>query len=102
MLIIFFSFLYSIVSILPDVLQSAKNGYLTPFHLCHYGSFAIRGVGLIIVEMTNVMPNGRITMGCSGIWSNDHIGPLKEIVQTVHGLGSKIGIQIAHAGRKVL
>ncbi|KAJ6624205.1 FMN-linked oxidoreductase [Mycena sp. CBHHK59/15] len=53
-----------------------------------------------MVEATAVLPEGRITPQDSGLWSDKHIGPLSEIVDYVHGQGQKIGVQLAHAGRK--
>lgn len=78
----------------------ANDGIPTEWHHIHYASRAIGGTGLIIVEMTNVEPRGRITNRCLGLWSDDHIPAFKQIVDSVHRYGSKIGIQIAHAGRK--
>lgn len=78
----------------------ANDGIPTEWHHIHYASRAIGGTGLIIVEMTNVEPRGRITNRCLGLWSDDHIPAFKQIVDSVHRYGGKIGIQIAHAGRK--
>lgn len=61
---------------------------------------AMRGWCNLMVEATAVVPEGRISPEDMGIWSDDHIAPLKRIVDYVHANGGKIGIQIAHAGRK--
>lgn len=82
--------------------QSDFGGFVKPFHLHHYASRAIGGVGLVIVEATAVEPRGRITERDLGIWSDDHVAGLKELVDTVHSYGAKIGIQLAHAGRKAM
>lgn len=78
----------------------AKDGVPTDWHYVHYVSRAVGGVGLIIVEMTNVEPAGRITDNCLGLWADDQIPAYKRIVEAAHLNGAKIGIQIAHAGRK--
>jgi 2,4-dienoyl-CoA reductase-like NADH-dependent reductase (Old Yellow Enzyme family) len=78
----------------------AQDGMASDWHLVHLGSRASGGTGLIIVEATGVKPEGRITPGCMGIWSDAHIAPLARIVDFVHSQGAKIGIQLAHAGRK--
>lgn len=78
----------------------ANDGIPTEWHNIHYASRAIGGTGLIIVEMTNVEPRGRITNRCLGLWSDEHMPAFKNLVDTVHRYGAKIGIQIAHAGRK--
>jgi 2,4-dienoyl-CoA reductase-like NADH-dependent reductase (Old Yellow Enzyme family) len=81
-------------------MYSSEDGLLTDWHLVHLGQFALRGVGLVIVEATAVRPEGRITPHDSGIWDDKHIAPLKKIVDYVHSQGIKICIQLAHAGRK--
>ncbi len=63
------------------------------------GPCASAGAGLIIVEATGVVPEGRISDNCLGLWSDDQIGPLSRLVAHVHSLG-QIGIQLNHAGRK--
>lgn len=80
--------------------SSDERGFVKDFHKIHYTSRAIGGVGLIIVEATGVVPNGRITSRDLGIWSDDHIEGLKSLVESVKAYGSKIAIQLAHAGRK--
>ena len=89
--------------VMPPMCQyQATDGLVNDWHLVHYASRAVGGVGLIIVEMTNVMPNGRITPNCLGLWNDQQRDELKKIVDVVHARGSKIAIQIAHAGRKAL
>lgn len=80
--------------------SSDEKGIVKDFHRVHYGSKALGGVGLIIMEATAVIPNGRISSGDLGIWSDDHIEGLRSVVNFVHTTDSKIGIQLAHAGRK--
>jgi NADPH2 dehydrogenase len=79
---------------------SAQDGKPNDWHLVHYTSRAIGGAGLIIMEMTDVDPDGRITDYDLGIWSDEHIPAFSRIVDSVHSHGAKIGFQIAHAGRK--
>lgn len=79
---------------------SADNGHLTDFHLVHLSAFAYRGASLTIVEATAVLPNGRITPECVGLWQDSQIAPLKRIADFLHSQNQKLGIQLAHAGRK--
>jgi len=78
----------------------AGDGRLNEWHYVHYVSRAVGGTGLILVEMTDVDPNGRITKGDSGIWDESHVAPLRRIADQVHRYGARFGVQIAHAGRK--
>lgn len=86
----------------PMCMYSCLNhdGIATSFHLAHYTARAIGQVGLIIVEATGVVPEGRITDNCLGLYNDQQQAALKQIVNAVHQQGSKIGIQLNHAGRK--
>lgn len=77
-----------------------EDGKVNDWHKVHYSSRAVGQVGLIIVEATSVTPQGRISVKDLGIWEDDQIRGLKEIVDLVHLNGSKAGIQLSHAGRK--
>ncbi|MCO7127226.1 NADH:flavin oxidoreductase/NADH oxidase [Sporolactobacillus shoreicorticis] len=77
-----------------------KDGIATDWHYVHYVSRAIGGAGLIIIEMTDIEPDGRITDNDLGLWSDEQIPALARIVDACHKYGAKVAIQIAHAGRK--
>ncbi len=80
--------------------SAGEDGMANQFHVIHYATRAMGGVGLIIQEATAVEPEGRITINDLGIWSDDHVQGLKRIVDQVHAYDAIIGIQLAHAGRK--
>ncbi|KMQ67563.1 oxidoreductase [Chryseobacterium sp. FH2] len=85
----------------PMCMYSCENGLANDFHFVHYGSRSQGGTGLIMVEATGVEPRGRITNHCMGIWNDEQAEKLQKIVEFIHkNSESKIGIQIAHAGRK--
>ncbi|KAL9550185.1 hypothetical protein MBANPS3_004852 [Mucor bainieri] len=88
------------VGVSPMCMYSAEDGYFNDFHIMHYGSLAIKGPGLIIIEATGVVPEGRITPKCAGLWKDSHIDSLKRVVNAIKSQGSTPGLQIAHAGRK--
>ncbi|MGM0877835.1 MAG: NADH:flavin oxidoreductase/NADH oxidase [Bacillota bacterium] len=77
-----------------------KDGIATDWHYTHYVSRAIGGASLIIIEMTDVEPDGRISDYDLGLWADEQIPALARIVEACHQYGAKVGIQIAHAGRK--
>ncbi|GFR36753.1 NADPH dehydrogenase [Insulibacter thermoxylanivorax] len=77
-----------------------ESGKVNSWHKTHYASRAVGQVGLIIIEATAVTPQGRISVHDLGIWSDEHVEGLRELVQLVHEQDAKIGIQLAHAGRK--
>ena len=79
---------------------SAEDGHHTAWHFTHLGGILQRGPGLTFVEATSVTPEGRITPEDSGLWKDSQIEPLRRIVEFAHSQGQKIGIQLAHAGRK--
>src|SRR3954454_16687065 len=84
----------------PMCQYSSEDGFANDWHLVHLGSRAVGGAGLIIVEATAVSPEGRITPGDLGLWKDEHIPKLREIVSFIHEQGVRVGIQLAHAGRK--
>lgn len=85
----------------PMCMNSADEaGHVKNFHIIHYGNAAIGGVGLIIVEATAVLPEGRILGQDLGLWDDSQIEGHHRIVAVAHEFGAKIGIQLAHAGRK--
>ncbi|WP_246625011.1 NADPH dehydrogenase NamA [Fictibacillus nanhaiensis] len=79
-----------------------QDGKVTPWHLTHYTSRAVGQTGLIMTEAAAVNPQGRISPEDLGIWDDSHVEGLKELVSSVHDNGSKIAIQLAHAGRKAM
>jgi 2,4-dienoyl-CoA reductase-like NADH-dependent reductase (Old Yellow Enzyme family) len=81
-------------------MYSAQDGHLTDFHLIHLSAFAYRGASLTIIEATSVLPNGGITAEDSGLWTDSQIAPIRRIADFVHSQNQKLGIQLAHAGRK--
>lgn len=84
----------------PMAQYSAVNGYPVPFHLVHYGKFALGGAGLIILEEAAVTREGRITNGCLGIWEDGQIDALRQITTFIKDHGSVPALQISHCGRK--
>jgi len=79
---------------------SAEDGHQTAWHFTHLGGIIQRGPGLSMVEATAVLPEGRITPEDCGLWKDSQMEPLRRIVEFAHSQGQKIGIQLAHAGRK--
>jgi len=80
--------------------SATREGEVTDWHIVHYGTRAVGRVGLIMLEATAVESRGRISDRDLGIWNDRHVDGLKKIVDFAHGQGVKIGIQLAHAGRK--
>ena len=85
----------------PMCMYSANDGLIGDFQLVHLGSRAIGGAGLVLTEMTNVSPEGRISPMCAGMYKTEHRDAWKRVVDFVHtNSDAKIGVQLAHAGRK--
>ncbi|HUK62964.1 MAG TPA: FAD-dependent monooxygenase, partial [Dongiaceae bacterium] len=89
------------VVVSPMCQYSAEDGTPGDWHLVHLGSRAVGGAGLVMTEMTDVSRDARISPGCTGMYKPEHVTAWKRIVDFVHG-GSqaRIGLQLAHAGRK--
>ncbi len=86
----------------PMCMYSAEDqdGLPGQWQQLHLGSRAVGGAGLIFVEASGVSPDGRITPWCTGIWNDEQAAAWKQIVATCHSHGTKVAMQLAHAGRK--
>ena len=85
----------------PMAMYSAVDGVPQDFHLVHLGARALGGAALVFAEMTCVSPEGRITPGCPGLWTDEQALAWKRIVDFVHGSSdAQIGMQIGHSGPK--
>jgi anthraniloyl-CoA monooxygenase len=89
------------IMVSPMAMYSCTDGVPGDFHLVHLGARAMGGAGLVMVEMTCVSPEGRITPGCPGLWDDAQGQAFRRIVDFVHGHSdARIGVQLGHAGRK--
>ena len=80
---------------------TAVEGNPNEWHLVHLGSRAVGGAGLVMTEMTCVSADGRISPGCTGIWTDEQGAAWTRVVDFVHEhTNSCIGLQIGHSGRK--
>jgi len=84
----------------PMCQYSAVDGFINDWHYIHYTSRAIGGVAAIIQEATAISPEGRISYGDMGIWSDEQAEKLQGLTQAIQKYGTVPGIQLAHAGRK--
>lgn len=84
----------------PMCMYSAVDGVPQIWHLTHLTQFASGGAGLIVAEATAVTPEGRISPRDTGLWNDTQRDAWAPIVAEVHARGAKIGVQLAHAGRK--
>jgi len=78
----------------------ATDGFVGPWHQAHLTAFATGAPGLILVEATGVVPEGRISIGCPSVEDDAHVAAFKPMIDFAHEHDVKIGIQLAHAGRK--
>ncbi len=89
------------VTVSPMAMYSAVDGTPNDFHLVHLGERALGGAGLVFTEMTCVSPEGRISPGCTGMWTADHVAAWKRIVDFVHSNSkAKLCLQLGHSGAK--
>jgi anthraniloyl-CoA monooxygenase len=89
------------VIVSPMDMYSARDGTPNDFHLVHLGARGLGGAALVMTEMVCVSPEGRITLGCTGMYSDDHMTAWRRIVDFVHEWSdAKICLQLGHSGRK--
>src|ERR1700732_3976845 len=88
------------IAIPPMCQYNAVDGLINDWHRVHLAGLARGGAGLVIVEATAVSPEGRITPGGTGLWSDQQAQAFAPIVASIRAAGAVPGIQLAHAGRK--
>jgi anthraniloyl-CoA monooxygenase len=89
------------VAVSPMDMYSAVDGTPNDFHLVHYGARAIGGAALLFTEMTCPSPEARITLGCTGMYTEQHLRAWTRIVDFVHtNSEAKFCLQLGHSGRK--
>jgi len=89
------------IVISPMCQYSAEDGQASDWHLIHLGHLALSGAGLLFIEATAVSPEGRISPGDLGLWSDQTEAALARVIQSIRKYsGIPIAIQLAHAGRK--
>ncbi|WP_166333070.1 NADH:flavin oxidoreductase/NADH oxidase [Sphingobacterium chungjuense] len=84
----------------PMCMYMAQDGIASDWHLIHYGSRAMGGAGMVMLEATAVRADGRIGVGDLGIWKDEHIEMLTKLASSIKLAGSVPALQLAHAGRK--
>ncbi|MEC3975055.1 NADH:flavin oxidoreductase/NADH oxidase [Amycolatopsis sp. H20-H5] len=84
----------------PMCQYSSTDGLPNDWHLMHLGQFAAGGAGLVLTEASAVTPDGRISPQDAGLWNDEQVTAWRRITDFVHARGTKVGIQLAHAGRK--
>lgn len=89
------------IVIAPMCQYSAEQGCATPWHLAHLGQLMLSDAGLLIIEATAVEPEGRITPGCLGLWSDETAAALGQVLASLRPhSATPLAIQLSHAGRK--
>lgn len=88
------------IAVPPMCQYTAKDGLINEWHRVHLAGLARGGAGLVIVEATAVSPEGRITPGCAGLWTDEQAQAFIPVVAAIKAAGAVPGIQIGHAGRK--
>jgi 2,4-dienoyl-CoA reductase-like NADH-dependent reductase (Old Yellow Enzyme family) len=88
------------VFVSPMCQYSSRDGLPNDWHMVHLGSRAVGGAALVCVEATGVSPEGRISPGDTGLWSEEHTNAFAPIASFIKSQGARAAIQLAHAGRK--
>src|SRR5690242_17553428 len=84
----------------PMCQYSSRGGLPNDWHMVHLGSRAVGGAALVVAEATAVSPEGRISPGDTGLWSDEQARAFRPIASFIKSQGAVAGIQLAHAGRK--
>ena len=88
------------IAVAPMCQYQATEGVVGEWHRVHYGGLAQGGAGLVITEATSVVSEGRISPGDLGLWRDEQVEGMADLVRFMKAMGAAPGIQLAHAGRK--
>jgi 2,4-dienoyl-CoA reductase-like NADH-dependent reductase (Old Yellow Enzyme family) len=89
------------IVISPMCQYSAVDGSPSDWHWAHLGSLALSGAGLLCIEATAVTPQGRITPGDLGLYSDANEQGLAAVLRMIRSVAPiRVAVQLAHAGRK--
>lgn len=89
------------IVISPMCQYSAQEGLVQPWHFIHYGTLGLSGAGLVILEATAVAPEGRITHGCLGLYSDAQEAAFRDLLASLKAnTPARYGLQLGHAGRR--
>lgn len=89
------------VVVSPMCMYSAEDGTVGDWHLVHLGSRAVGGAGLVVCEGTAVSRDGRISLGCAGMYLDSHVPAWQRVTDFVHTHSkARIALQLCHSGRK--
>ena len=89
------------IVIAPMCQYSAEDGCMSDWHLIHLGHLALSGAALLTIEATSVTPEGRITYGDVGLWSDANEEAIARVLASIRRWSEMpIAIQLGHAGRK--
>ena len=89
------------IVIAPMCQYSAVDGRMNDWHIMHLGQLAVSGAALLTIEATAVTPDGRITYGDVGLYSDEAEAAMASVLQSVRRWSDMpIGIQLSHAGCK--
>lgn len=83
-----------------QIYMADARGIANDWHLQHLGKFAVGGAGLVFTEGLIVDPVGRSSYSDCGIWSDEHIAPLRRLTDFIRAQGALSGAQLHHAGAK--
>jgi 2,4-dienoyl-CoA reductase-like NADH-dependent reductase (Old Yellow Enzyme family) len=84
----------------PMTMYNSVDGKLDDYHVSYLGARAAGGFALIFGEQMAITPDGRTTVHCAGIWSDDQIEGHARVCRIVERMGAVPAIQLGHTGRK--
>ena len=90
------------IVVAPMCTYAAQDGLANDWHLMHWGNLLNSGAAMLTLEATAVLPEGRITPACLGLWDERTEAALGDVLQRARKLAPAVAvcIQLAHAGRK--
>jgi 2,4-dienoyl-CoA reductase-like NADH-dependent reductase (Old Yellow Enzyme family) len=84
----------------PMTMYRSVDGLMNDYHVMLMGSRAAGGFGLVFPEQLAIVPEGRTSTSCGGIYNDDQIEGLRRVTSIIKDMGGVAAIQLGHTGRK--
>jgi 2,4-dienoyl-CoA reductase-like NADH-dependent reductase (Old Yellow Enzyme family) len=88
------------IAMSPMTMYRSTNGCMTDFHVMLMGSRAAGGFGLVFPEQIAILPDGRTSTGCAGLWDDSQMDGMRRVTAIIKDMGAVPAIQLGHTGRR--
>lgn len=88
------------IAMSPMTMYRSVDGQAGDYHVMLYGSRAAGSFGLVFPEQIAIVPEGRTSTSCGGLWNDAQIPGWQRVTRIIKEFGAVPAIQLGHTGRK--